>query len=181
MNTAATRILLFATGGFLAGIVNALGQYVLPDIQVLQQHYPPVVVGITLYLCGIYVAGFVSRKPLLSLLTLIIFCVFSWRIAIDVGYALGGPAPFVTSGGLGAFVVAWGWLLAWGIPTRDWRFILVVTLAGILGGLVFQIADTTLSMKEPVWELLLFCEWQALVLAGIAYAHQAFIKINQAA
>lgn len=179
MSTARTRILLFAASGLLAGIVNAMGHYLLPDIEVIQQHYPPVVLGITLYLCGIYVSGFLARKPLLSLLALIIFCIFSWRIAIDVGYILGGPAPFVTAGGLGAFVVAWGWLLSWGVPTRDWRFILTVTLAGILGGLVFQGVDGMWSLQEPYWELILFTEWQALVLAGIAYAHHTFVKTGQ--
>jgi len=179
MNTAGTRILLFATGGLLSGIANALGQYVLPDIQVIQQHYPAVILGITLFLCGRYVAGFLVKRPLLSLLALIIFSILGWRMSIDVGYAFGGPAPFVTAGALGAFVVAWGWLLAWGIPSRDWRFILAVTLAGMLGGLVFQIADGIWTLKEPVWELLLFCEWQALVLAGIAWAHQSYVKIKK--
>lgn len=176
MNMSMTRILLFAAAGLLSGIISALGQYILPDIQLLQQHYPPVVLGITLYLCGIYVAGLQNTKPLWRLLVLIIFCVIGWRISIDVGYSLGGPAPFISAGALGAFVVAWGWLLAWGIPTRDWRFILCVTLAGILGGLIFQIADRLWTMKEPVWELFLFGEWQCLLLAGIASAHQRLKK-----
>lgn len=167
-----TRILLFAAAGIIAGIISALGQYVLPDIQWVLQHYPPVVLGLALYLCGTYVSGMRNTKPLLRLLVLVIFCVLGWRISIDVGYRLGGPAPFVTAGALGAFVVAWGWLLAWGIPTRDWRFILTVTLAGILGGFIFQVADQLLTLKEPAWELVLFSEWQGLVLAGIAIAQQ---------
>ena len=170
--TAKNRILLFAVAGLASGSISGLGQYILPDIQLLQQHYPPVVLGIALFLCGICQGGISSRKPLLSLLALIIFCILGWRISIDVGYSLGGPAPFVTAGAFGAFVVAWGWLLAWGIPSRDWRFILIVTCAGVLGGLVFQIADRIWSMQEPVWELVLFSEWQGLLLAGIAIAQQ---------
>ena len=172
MYTARTRILLFAVAGLVSGIINAMGQYILPDIQLIQLHYPPVILGIMLYLCGFHVAGMRARKPLVSLLVLIIFSTLGWRISIDVGYALGGPAPYVTAGALGAFVVAWGWLLAWRISARDWRFILMVTLAGTLGGLIFQFADRLWEMKEPVWELILFSEWQCLVFAAIAIAHQ---------
>ena len=176
--TARTGILLFALAGVVSGVISGLGQYILPDIQWVQQHYPPVILGITLYLCGIHVAGIQSRKPLLSLLALIIFCILGWRISIDVGFALSGPAPFVTAGAMGALVVAWAWLLAWGIPARDWKFILRVTLAGTLGGLVFQIVDVFLQMKDPYWALFLFGEWQCLLLAGIAFAHQR-LKIQK--
>ena len=178
MQTNRTRILLFAAAGLVSGIISGLGQYYLPDLQWIQQHYPPVVLGITLYLCGAWLAGLKSRKPLLSLLALIIFSILGWRISIDVGYSLGGPTPYVTAGALGAFVVAWGWLLAWGVPTRDWKFILTVTLAGILGGFVFQIADKFWAMREPYWALFLFSEWQCLLLAGIAIAHQR-LKIQK--
>jgi len=174
--SARTRIAIFAIAGAASGIISGLGQYFLPDIQLVQQHYPALILGITLFLCGYYLAGIQSRKPLLSLLALIIFSILGWNISIDLGYALGGPAPFVTAGAFGAFVVAWGWLLAWCVPTRDWRFILIVTCAGAVGGLVFLIADQIWSMEEPVWELVLFTEWQGLLLAGIAIAHQRFIK-----
>lgn len=167
-----TRILLFAAAGLVSGIISGMGQYYLPDLQWVQQHNPPVVLGVTLYLCGTWLAGIKSRKPLLSLLALIIFSILGWRISIDVGYALGGPAPYVTAGAMGALVVAWGWLLAWGIPSRDWKFILRVTLTGALGGLVFQIADRAWELKNPYWVLFLFSEWQCLLLAGIAIAHQ---------
>lgn len=170
--TVKTRILLFAVAGVVSGVISGLGQYVLPDIPWVQQHYPAVILGVMLYLCGIYLAGLQNRNPLLSLATLIIFSILGWSISIDVGYSLGGPAPYVTAGAMGAFVVAWGWLLAWGIPARDWKFILTVTLAGILGGLVFQIADKLWELKEPFWELFLFSEWQCLLLAGIAIAQQ---------
>ena len=176
MYSARTRILLFAIAGFISGIISAMRQFILPDIQLIELHYPPVILGITLYLCGFHVAGMRARKPLLSLLVLIIFSTLGWRISIDVGYALGGPVPYVTAGAVGAFVVAWGWLLALCVPTRDWRFILIVTLAGVLGGLLFQIADWLWEMKEPVWELILFSEWQCLVLAAIAIAHQRLKK-----
>lgn len=179
INTNINRILLFAGAGLVSGIISGLGQYVLPDIDLIQQHYPAVVLGITLYLCGTCLGGLHSKKPLVSLLVLVIFSLLGWRISIDVGYALGGPAPYVTAGAMGAFIVAWGWLLAWGMPaSRDWKFILMITLAGILGGLFFDIAERIWTMKEPVWELVLFCEWQTLLLAAIAVAHQRF-NLNQ--
>jgi hypothetical protein len=171
-----SKILLFAVAGALSGVVSALCQYILPDIPWIQQHYPPVILGITLYLCGVFLAGIQNRKPLLSLTALIIFSILGWRISIDVGYALGGPAPYVTAGALGAFVVAWGWLLAWGMPVRDWKFILIVVLAGTLGGLIFHIADLVWKLPDPYWALLLFTEWQCLLLTGIAVAQQDLKK-----
>ena len=171
MYTEKTKILLFAITGLISGIISGLSQFILPDIQLIQQYYPPLILGIFLYLCGIYIARIEISKKILSLVILIISCIIGWRISIDVGYDLGGPVPFVTAGALGAFVVAWGWLLSWRIRSDFLMFVVVVTASGALGGLVFQMADQLLEMKEDVWVLFLFCEWQCILLTGIALAH----------
>jgi hypothetical protein len=171
MFTVKTRILLFAVAGLLSGMVSGMGQFFLLDNQLIQQYYPALVLGIVLYLCGIYVARIEIRNALFSLFILIISCIIGWRISIDVGYGLGGPVPYVTAGALGAFVVAWGWLLSWRIRSNILMFVLIVTVSGTLGGIVFQIADQLLEMKEDVWVLFLFGEWQCILLTGIALAH----------
>ncbi len=178
MHAVKTNILIFAIAGLISGIISGMGQFILPDKQLFQQYYPAFVLGIFLYLCGIYIAHIEISKKLLSLVILIISCIIGWRISIDVGYDLGGPVPFVTAGTLGAFVVAWGWLLSWRIHSNFLMFVVVVTVSGALGGLVFQIADQLLEMKEDVWVLFLFGEWQCILLTGIAIAHPGGIRVK---
>ena len=170
--TEKTKVLSFAIAGLFSGIISGMGQFFLPDIQLIQQYYPTLVLGVFLYLCGIYIARIEISNKLLSLVILIISCIIGWRISIDVGYDLGGPAPFVTAGTLGAFVVAWGWLLSWRIRSNILMFVMIVTAAGATGGLVFQIADRLFEMKNELWALVLFSEWQCILLTGIAIAHQ---------
>ncbi|MBI4005388.1 MAG: hypothetical protein HY356_01860, partial [Gammaproteobacteria bacterium] len=79
MYTVKTKILLFAITGLISGIVSGLSQFILPDIQLIQQYYPPLILGIFLYLCGIYIARIEISKKILSLVILIISCVIGWR------------------------------------------------------------------------------------------------------
>lgn len=164
-------ILAFAFVGLIAGLVNWSGMFFLPDVPVIQQYYPSVVLGIFLFLAGRYVANLKSFNQLLSLIILIVFSSIGWRASIEYGHALGGPVPFVNAGIVGAFAVAIGWILAWQVRTGVIKLIIIVTLAGALGGGIFQLIDMVLSDSENLWVLILFCEWQALLFAGIAFAH----------
>ena len=49
-------------------------------------------------------------------------------------------------------------------------FLVIVTASGAVGGLVFQIADQLFKMNEYIWALVLFGEWQCILLIGIALA-----------
>jgi len=165
-------ILAFAFIGLVSGFINWSGLFFLPDIPVIQQYYPSVILGIFLFLAGRYVAHLKSFNQILSLIILIVFSSIGWRASIEYGHALGGPVPFVNAGIIGAFAVAIGWLLAWQIRTGIIKLIVIVTLAGALGGGIFQLFNTLLSDSENLWVLILFCEWQTILFAGIALAHQ---------
>lgn len=173
-------LLYCAAAGLLSGLIAAAGPYILPDIQIVQRYYPAVIFAVALYLSGALLLGIRTGKPLLNLPVLIIFTALGWKISMDTGFALGGPAPYALAGTLGAFIVAWGWLLAWGLPGRDWKFLVTVSLAGMLGGLAFQVLDALWSMRQPLWALVLFSEWQCLVLGAIAFAHQKLADITPA-
>jgi hypothetical protein len=166
------EILAFAFIGLIAGLINWSGMFFLPDVPVVQSYYPSVVLGIFLFLAGNYVAKLKTFNQILSLVILIVFSSIGWRASIEYGHALGGPVPFVNAGIVGAFAVAIGWILAWQIRAGSIRLIVIVTLAGALGGGIFQLIDTLLSDSENLWVLILFCEWQAIVFASIALAHQ---------
>jgi hypothetical protein len=164
-------ILAFAFIGLVSGFINWSGLFFLPEIPVIQQYYPSVILGIFLFLAGRYVAHLKSFNQILSLIILIVFSSIGWRASIEYGHALGGPVPFVNAGIVGALAVAIGWILAWQIRTGIIKLIIIVTLAGALGGGLFQLIDAVLSDAENLWALILFCEWQTILFAAIALAH----------
>jgi hypothetical protein len=163
-------ISLFALAGILSGIVCWAGAGFLENYMMVLRIYPGVVLGIFLSLCGTFIARIPSRHKALTPVILIAACIAGWRLAVDVGYAIGGPVPYVTAGLLGAFTVALGWLCSWKVRYHNFLFIVTVALSGAVGGLLFQLADQIFAMKENVWALFLFIEWQAILLIGIAVA-----------
>ena len=165
-------ILAFAFIGLLSGLTNWAGMFFLPDIPAIQHYYPAIVLGIYLYIAGRFVAHLKTINHILSLVILVIASSIGWRASIELGHAMGGPVPFVNAGAMGALAVALGWLLAWKIRADILKTIVIVTLAGALGGGIFQLADTIYDDSEKIWVLILFCEWQTILFAGIAFAHQ---------
>ncbi len=171
MFTVKTRILLFAIAGLISGVISGMGQFILPDDEIFPKYYPAVILGIFLYLAGRYLANIKTSNDIFSLIILIIASIAGWRLSINVGFDLGGPVPFVSAGTLGAFVVALGWLFAWKIRFNILIHIIIITVSGALGGLVFQFADSMIQMTEEMWVIFLFTEWQCILLLGIALAH----------
>ena len=165
-------ILAFAFIGLTAGLTNWSGLFFLPDIPVIQQYYPAVVLGIYLYIAGRYVAHLKAINHFLSLIILIVASSIGWRTSIEIGHAMGGPVPFVNAGAMGALAVALGWVIAWKIRSGILKLVVIVTLAGALGGGIFELVDTVFDDSEEIWVLILFCEWQTILFAGIAFAHQ---------
>lgn len=161
--------------GLLSGFISGLGQYFLPEHQIIVQTYPALVLGIFLFLCGYYVLRISVTNPLLSFFNLVFFCIIGWRSSIDIGYELGGPVPFLTAGIFGAFFVATGWLLSWNIRSGILKFIIIVTASGAIGGLVFQAIDYFVELNDEIWTFTLFIEWQIILMAGIALGHH-YIK-----
>jgi hypothetical protein len=73
---------------------------------------------------------------------------------------------------MGALAVALGWVIAWKIRSGILKLVVIVTLAGALGGGIFELVDAVFDDSEEIWVLILFCEWQTILFAGIAFAHQ---------
>lgn len=61
--------------GLVSGIISSLGQYFLPENQIIVQTYPALVLGTFLFLCGYYVFQIPISNPLLSCINLVIFCI----------------------------------------------------------------------------------------------------------
>ena len=162
--------LFFALAGILSGITCWVGAIFLEEYMLVLQVYPGIVLGIFLYLCGMFIVHLPARHKIMTPTILMIAGAAGWRLAVDIGFDLGGPVPYVTAGIFGAFVVALGWLSAWKVRYNNVMFIVVVTLSGAIGGLIFQIADQYFVMQEELWALVLFTEWQAILLTGIATA-----------
>lgn len=164
--------MLCACTGLVSGFINGLGQYYLPENQVIIQTYPALVLGAFLFLCGYYILQISVSNPLLSCINLVFFSIIGWRASIDIGYELGGPVPFLTAGIAGSFFVALGWLLSWNIRSSIMKFILIIMVSGAIGGLVFQLTDNFFNLNDEIWTFTLFIEWQIILMIGIAFAHQ---------
>lgn len=165
------RFIAGTVTGLISGFISGLGQYFLPENQIIVQTYPAIILGIFLFLYGYYVLRISITNSLLSCINLVFFCIIGWRASVDIGYELGGPVPFLTAGLIGAFFVAAGWLLSWNIRSAILKFILVVTAFGAIGGLVFQIIDYFIKLNDELWAFTLFIEWQIILMAGIEFAY----------
>ncbi len=150
--------------GILSGIICALGEFILPDFQLLIDIYPGVIFGSTMFLVGKFILHKSSRNNLVTLFLFIVFTVAGWRLSINFGYNLGGPVPYATAGAVGAFFIFFSWLLAWGVRNYWPRYLLAVVLAGTIGGLLFQYIDYLFDLDEQIWGLVLFTTWQTIVL-----------------
>jgi hypothetical protein len=164
---------LFFILGLISGTVCWALQFVLPETQWIVDYYPGAVLGIFLYVGGAYVAGMNARSRILALIISIAASILGWRLAVQVGYDLGGPVAFVNAGTLGALVLALGLLFGWHIRAGAWKFVLLVTVGGALGGLVFHFLDQWFigaMENDDIWILILFAEWQSIFMAGLALA-----------
>ena len=173
MRALKTTLPLFFTLGLVSGLACWALHFVLPDRQWVVDYYPAIILGFFLHAAGAHVARMNYRRRIPALLVLVAASVLGWRLAIQVGYDLGGPVPFVNAGALGALVLALGGLLAWRIRTQAVRFTLIVTAAGALGGLVFHFLDAWFIghlQDDDVWVLILFTVWQSIFMAGVAFA-----------
>lgn len=164
---------LFFILGLISGTACWALHFVLPDKQWVVNYYPAVVLGVFLYLAGAYIARVNPGNRIAVLLVLIIASILGWRLAVEVGRDLGGPLPFLNAGTLGGFIMALGLLLGWRIRSGGLKFVMIVTAAGALGGLVFHFLDRWFighMETGEMWILILFAEWQSIFMAGAAVA-----------
>ena len=122
---------------------------------------PGLVLGIMIFLAGRFISGITPRNPWLNPLVLILACGAGWFLAFLHGVSDGFYIWPVESGVIGGFFVGIGLVIAWRLK-RIWMVIVLTTLAGGLGGLVFALVGFQL----------LFSSWQGILLLGIGIAIQ---------
>lgn len=153
--------------GVIAALLCWAGGYVLPHGQIAAT-WPGVALGLALFVLGVLDKRIPRSRMPLSAILLIVFTVAGWRLAVDVGYMYGKPVPFVVAGAMGAFCVSIGLLLTWRPKVNYAKFVFLVTVFGALGGFIFRFIDYVLGTdSNPWWPLLLFLEWQTVLLFGI--------------
>jgi hypothetical protein len=171
--TITKQIPLFAAVGVVSGIVCWLGQYFLPESFFVTKVYPGIVLGVFIYIACRFIAACQSDNHIRSFVFLIVASAAGWRLAVDIGYSLGGPVPFAIAGAMGAAALSLGVIMAWRVHySKAAVFVAIVTMAGALGGLLFNLIDRFSGMydRDTWWVLTLFCEWQAVLMIGIALA-----------
>ena len=122
---------------------------------------PGLVLGIMIFLAGRFISGITPRNPWLNPLVLILACGVGWFLAFLHGVNDGFYIWPVESGVTGGFFVGIGLVIAWRLK-RIWMVIVLTTLAGGLGGLVFTLVGFQL----------LFISWQGILLLSIGIAIQ---------
>ena len=122
---------------------------------------PAIILGIMIFLAGRYISGITPRNPWLNPLVLILACGVGWFLAFLHGVNDGFYIWPVESGVTGGFFVGIGLVIAWRLK-RIWMVIVLTTLAGGLGGLVFTLVGFQL----------LFISWQGILLLSIGIAIQ---------
>jgi len=168
MNLNYRQLGMYLLVGVASGILcilqgNLIGHRLLPGF----------VLGVMILLAGRYISRIGSRHLLLSPLILILFCGTGWYLASQHGanaYASGGYVSLlweVESGVIGGLFVGTGLAIAWKLKSI-WVVILLVTVAGGLGGVLFVLQGTPLD-EEQRW---MFVYWQGLVLLSIGVAVQ---------
>ena len=134
---------------------------------------PSLVLGAMITLAGRYISGITPRNTWLNPLILILACGIGWVLAFQHGVNDGFYIWPVESGVIGGFFVGIGLVIAWRLK-RIWMIIVLTTLAGGLGGLVWGYAFRDFSLWNSFYieVLLLQITWPSILLLGIGVAIQ---------
>ncbi len=130
-----TTLPLFFILGLISGTACWAFHFILPDRQWIMDYYPAVVLGFFVHAAGAHVAGMTYSRRIPALLVLIIASILGWRLAVEVGYDLGGPVPFMNAGATGALAIALGLLLVWYIRSYAWKIAAITIMLLALTGL----------------------------------------------
>jgi hypothetical protein len=161
----------FVLCGLLSGVLCWLGGRILPEDSWLLKIYPGLMLGTVLYFAGVWSGLVPERWRAARFVVVVAGTVAGWRLSVDVGYQYGEPIPFIAAGALGAFTTALGLLWSWAIRVRMSGFVLLITVSGAFGGMIFKlIVDLFPNMHEDVWVIVLFTEWQAIFMLGAWFA-----------
>ena len=161
----------YLAAGALSGVLCWASGYVLPDGSLVSRSCPGIILGLTLAGLGHFLGVFPRHHRVVSALLLVVFTVAGWYLSVDIGFFNGEPLPYVVAGSIGGFCVSLGVVLAWRLERRGSLLVAVVTAAGALGGLLFRITTGLAeSITDDMWVLMLFVEWQLVLMTGLWFA-----------
>lgn len=161
-------LIVFILVGLLSGVICWAGGLWIPEDSFFVKPYPGIVLGLSLFGLGRFLGVFPRSRSALSVLALVAFSIVGWRLSIDVGYHYSKPLAFTAAGAIGALSVSLGLLLAWSVIKRRYLFVVIVTLGGAVGGLIFRFINELVSDSSgDLWAFFLFVEWQVIFLIGI--------------
>lgn len=178
MNATDTRRLaVFLTTGSLSGVICWSGIFFIPEGSIWFRIYPGVIFGLALFAVGQYYQLGRSRPWIYPLMIIMAATIAGWRAALDIGFVHGKPVPMLTAGALGALITAIGLVGAWSVRKRMGTLLLLITVAGAAGGQIAQLLwDYLPQLGDDWWTLILFVEWQTLVMTAIVYIAPTAIR-----
>lgn len=161
--------------GVVSGVVGWAGAFILPESSLLMDVYP----GVVLALAFFWAATPTRRERFLlhipEIAWYFVGCIAGWRLAIEVAVRYTQSLPYVWAGFTGGALVAAACLLAWRRKEGALVSFASITIAGGLGGAIFQWLDTPLhALGENVWVLALLVEWQTLVLVTAGWVRRRY-------
>ena len=165
MNLNYKHLGMYLVVGIASGLLCRL---IYTSHDVWQYVGPSLVLGAMITLAGRYISGITPRNPWLNPLVLILASGVGWILALKFGSEYWRTVwSWIGSGIIGGFFVGIGLVIVWTLK-RIWMVIMLTTLAGGLGGLVFALSDF-FGFDEffP-----LFITWQGILLLGIGIAIQ---------
>ena len=133
----------------------------------MQFYLLAITLAIAILVAGRYISDIQFRSGWLSPAILIVACGIGWHFAYEFGYKFHThDLTFIGSGAIGGICVSIGIAVAWNL-SRPRFAITVITMAGVLGGLVsIFLAELTPTFVN------LFLVWQGILLLGIGIAVQ---------
>ncbi len=169
MNLNYKHLGMYLVVGIVSGLLFHFSNIIHIDLMFFGTNFTSaIILGIMILLAGRYISGITPRNPWLNPLVLILGCGIGWFLNHEFR---GGDCYrywcVIEAGIFGGFFVGIGLVIAWRLK-RIWMVIVLTTLAGGLGGLVFALSDF-FGFDEffP-----LFVTWQGILLVGIGIAIQ---------
>jgi len=158
---------MYLAVGIASGFLCHFSGIIDIDLDFFSTNFTPaIILGIMIFLAGRYIGGITPRNPWLSPLILTLACGIGWFLALQSGATYWAEDwSWVASGIIGGFFVGIGLVIAWKLK-RAWTALILTTLAGGLGGLVYMLFHVALNFTD-IEELLLLVEWQGILLIGV--------------
>jgi hypothetical protein len=175
MNINYKHLGMYLVAGIASGLLCHFSSIIDIDLMFFSTNFTPsIILGIMIFLAGHYISGITPRNTWLNPLVLILACSIGWFLNYEFN---AGDCYWywcvIEAGIIGGFFIAIGLVIAWRLK-RIWMVIVLTTLAGGLGGLVWGYAFRHFSIWNSSYiEVVLFqITWPSILLLGIGIAIQ---------